>query len=47
MQVLTEQIEAQTDKILDLEKHLQEKKHLLADTEDKLQRVIFYTLPKN
>lgn len=39
VQVLTEQIEAQSDKILDLEKMLQEKKTLLSDAEDKLQRV--------
>lgn len=39
VQVLTEQIEAQSDKISDLEKMLQEKKQLLSETEDKLQRV--------
>lgn len=39
VQVLTEQIDAQTDKIADLEKHLHEKKQQLTDTEDKLQRV--------
>lgn len=40
VQVLTEQIEAQTDKIADLEKMLMEKKQLLVDTEDKLQREV-------
>lgn len=39
VQILSEQIEAQTDKIADLEKSLQEKKQHIADTEDKLQRV--------
>ncbi|CAH1103888.1 unnamed protein product [Psylliodes chrysocephalus] len=38
VQVLSDQIEAQSDKISDLEKMLQEKKQLLSDTEDKLQR---------
>jgi chromosome segregation ATPase len=37
--VLTEQIEVQTDKILDLEKLLDEKKSQLANAEDVLQRV--------
>ncbi|PSN55690.1 hypothetical protein C0J52_03196 [Blattella germanica] len=36
--VLTEQIEVQTDKILDLEKLLDEKKRQLANAEDELQR---------
>ncbi|RZC32175.1 liprin-beta-1, partial [Asbolus verrucosus] len=40
VQVLTEQIEAQTDKIADLEKMLCDKKQLLSDTEDKLQREV-------
>lgn len=40
VQVLTEQIEAQSDKISDLEKMLQEKKQLLSDTEEKLQREV-------
>ncbi|ENN79295.1 hypothetical protein YQE_04253, partial [Dendroctonus ponderosae] len=39
VQVLTEQIEAQSDKISDLEKTLQEKKTLLSDAEETLQRV--------
>ncbi|CAG9860942.1 unnamed protein product [Phyllotreta striolata] len=38
VQVLSDQIEAQSDKIVDLEKNLQEKKMHLSDTEDKLQR---------
>lgn len=38
VQVLSEQIEAQTDKITDLEKTLQEKKQVLVNTEDMLQR---------
>ncbi|XP_018560888.1 liprin-beta-2 isoform X2 [Anoplophora glabripennis] len=40
VQVLTEQIEAQSDKISDLEKLLQEKKQLLSETEEKLQREV-------
>lgn len=40
VQVLTEQIEAQSDKISDLEKMLQEKKLMLSETEDKLQREV-------
>ncbi|XP_060532561.1 liprin-beta-2-like isoform X2 [Cylas formicarius] len=40
VQVLTEQIEAQSDKIADLEKSLQEKKQVLADAEEKLQREV-------
>ncbi|CAH1159634.1 unnamed protein product [Phaedon cochleariae] len=40
VQVLTDQIEAQSEKITDLEKLLMEKKHLLSDTEDKLQREV-------
>ncbi|KAJ8972228.1 hypothetical protein NQ317_009282 [Molorchus minor] len=40
VQVLTEQIEAQSDKISDLEKLLQEKKQLLSEAEDKLQREV-------
>ncbi|KAG5883909.1 hypothetical protein JTB14_032133 [Gonioctena quinquepunctata] len=40
VQVLTDQIEAQSDKIADLEKMLQEKKHLLSEAEDKLQREV-------
>ncbi|XP_048517896.1 liprin-beta-2 isoform X3 [Dendroctonus ponderosae] len=40
VQVLTEQIEAQSDKISDLEKTLQEKKTLLSDAEEKLQREV-------
>ncbi|XP_066252512.1 liprin-beta-2-like isoform X2 [Euwallacea similis] len=40
VQVLTEQIEAQSDKISDLEKMLQEKKSLLSDSEEKLQREV-------
>jgi len=36
--VLTEQIEVQTDKISDLEKLLDEKKRLLSNAEDMLQR---------
>ncbi|KAJ8950861.1 hypothetical protein NQ318_011157, partial [Aromia moschata] len=40
VQVLTEQIEAQSDKISDLEKVLQEKKQLLSETEEKLQREV-------
>ncbi|CAG9762448.1 unnamed protein product [Ceutorhynchus assimilis] len=40
VQVLTEQIEAQSDKISDLEKVLQEKKTLLSDAEEKLQREV-------
>lgn len=39
VQVLTEQIEAQSDKISDLEKMLLEKKTMLSDAEEKLQRV--------
>lgn len=39
VQVLTDQIEAQTDKINDLEKLLGEKKQLLVNAEDTLQRV--------
>lgn len=39
VQVLSEQIEAQTDKIADLEKNLSEKKQQLIGTEDILQRV--------
>lgn len=42
VQILSEQIEAQTDKIADLEKSLQEKKQQISDTEDKLQRVSSY-----
>ncbi|KAK9720956.1 SAM domain (Sterile alpha motif) [Popillia japonica] len=38
VQVLSEQIEAQTDKIADLEKSLSEKKQQLINTEDMLQR---------
>ena len=44
VQVLTEQIEAQSDKIADLEKMLQEKKHTLNEAEEKLQRVIILSL---
>ncbi|XP_074037657.1 liprin-beta 1 isoform X2 [Leptinotarsa decemlineata] len=40
VQVLTDQIEAQSDKITDLEKMLQEKKQLLSEAEDKLQREV-------
>ncbi|XP_056632036.1 uncharacterized protein LOC130442070 isoform X2 [Diorhabda sublineata] len=40
VQVLTDQIEAQSDKISDLEKLLYEKKQQLSETEDKLQREI-------
>ncbi|XP_076273485.1 liprin-beta-2-like isoform X2 [Rhynchophorus ferrugineus] len=40
VQVLTEQIEAQSDKITDLEKMLQEKKQQLSDAEEKLQREV-------
>lgn len=39
VQVLTDQIDAQTDKIADLEKSLTEKKQLLVNAEDMLQRV--------
>lgn len=39
VQVLTEQIEAQGDKISDLEKTLSEKKQQLVSAEDLLQRV--------
>lgn len=39
VQVLTEQIEAQGDKISDLEKALSEKKQQLVNAEDMLQRV--------
>lgn len=38
VQVLSEQIEAQSDKISDLEKNLTDKKQLLANAEDLLQR---------
>ncbi|XP_050300669.1 uncharacterized protein LOC126739160 isoform X2 [Anthonomus grandis grandis] len=40
VQVLTEQIEAQSDKISDLEKMLLEKKTMLSDAEEKLQREV-------
>ncbi|XP_068907904.1 liprin-beta-2 isoform X1 [Tenebrio molitor] len=40
VQVLTDQIEAQTDKIAELEKTLMEKKQLLSDNEDKFQREV-------
>ncbi|XP_008192368.1 liprin-beta-2 isoform X2 [Tribolium castaneum] len=40
VQVLTEQIEAQTDKIADLEKLLMERKQHLSETEEKLQREV-------
>lgn len=39
VQVLTDQIDAQTEKITDLEKNLSEKKQQLIGTEDILQRV--------
>lgn len=44
VQVLTEQIEAQTDKISDMEKLLTEKKQHLISTEDMLQRVRYYNM---
>ncbi|XP_049825981.1 liprin-beta-1 isoform X4 [Aethina tumida] len=40
VQVLTEQVEAQTDKISDLEKMLQEKKYHLSEAEENLQREV-------
>ncbi|KAL1489665.1 hypothetical protein ABEB36_013607 [Hypothenemus hampei] len=40
VQVLTEQIEAQSDKICDLEKTLQEKKTMLSEADEKLQREV-------
>ncbi|XP_072398611.1 liprin-beta-2 isoform X2 [Diabrotica undecimpunctata] len=40
VQVLSDQIEAQSDKISDLEKMLYERKQQLSETEDKLQREI-------
>ncbi|XP_030767811.1 liprin-beta-2 isoform X3 [Sitophilus oryzae] len=40
VQVLTEQIEAQSDKITDLEKVLHEKKQMLSEAEEKLQREV-------
>ena len=42
VQVLGEQIEAQRDKIEDLEKNLSEKKQMLINVEDTLQRVSYF-----